>query len=324
MFPLQIVLSLVENIPSIVHGNFIFVDKFTGTFTFPFNYLCIQLLLYSFLYILALFLLNRRIKYIVAMLLIAASVYSASSGFQTFIFVISTSLIILWIGFNSGKLYIPAPLGRLLPLVGFSIFLSSVVYLYLTPDILTKYGQSGYAAYVIEKYKYMGLERNPKFQIYHITSDLLSSGTINALWGNGPTNYLSGASIKYGNPYLKEYGTSGWLGSTSGYTGMPSYVENDVVGIAGEVGITGLIIYLYMFIVPVIFVIRNMGIVAGTMWHAVAIASIATTFFMIFFGAVHLVLSNYIMPIIPILLTSISIKAIEIAKKSTISKMSED
>lgn len=269
IFFMQIIPTFIENMPSIFIGQIFFIDLFMGTFAYGLNPITVQLLFYSFCIILVNYLQTSTKYNLVYFLICMFCIISAQSGLQTAVILIALIPFVLLIMLLPKKFDIPPVKSKLTLAFGFLLITAMVLIIINSPNLPGYHALIEYTGYSTEKALEEGLFETPKFRTYSILYEYWESNEINPLVGNGPGQYLSGGS-GLDNPYVKKIISNPLFFSSGLFSNLLSYPFNNFVGLAGEIGIFGYLVILYIYILPLRYVWKNMQSYHNTFWSPVA------------------------------------------------------
>jgi len=257
IFPLQIIPSFIENIPNMTRGYVFFVDQFTGTFAYNFNYLTVMFLSFGVSFLFVEYLRTKKKKVLIFLLVCVFSIISAQSGFQSFVLFISCIPAYFYVVANSNSFNIGVIKGNI-TLIYFTVVLSLLfLIIIINPDLGGSDYVVSYSEDSAQKVFLEGFAETPKVRTYEILFENIFNGRINPLFGLGPGQYLSGAAGKYGNQYLKFIEGNPMLFKSGLFSNMLTFPHNNFVGLVGETGLIGYIIVLSMFLIPFLYVSKN-------------------------------------------------------------------
>jgi hypothetical protein len=257
IFPVQIILSLIDNWQIVLGGHVLLGDLFAGSFTFPFNPVTVQVLFYSFCIIFIDYIKNRSKKSFIMLLVVLFSIGSAQSGLQTIVILFSLLPFFLMVLLNPESINVKSLQTK------FLIFIFLINFIFLLFIVLSNPEMPGYDIVVeynessTERVMKEGIMETPKIRTYEILFNYWASGKINPILGLGPGNYLSGASMYQESEYIKLFLGNTNIFKSGMFSNMLSYPQNDFVGLSGEIGIPGYILVLLLYIFPIRIIMKN-------------------------------------------------------------------
>lgn len=279
IFPMQIVLTFIDYWQLVVQGKILLGDLFTGSFCFPFNYLSVQVMFYAALIIFAEYIISKTNKLLLFIIILVYGILSAQSGLQTAVLIFFEIPLAFWLIFNPEsiglkRLQTNFIIGVVVTFI--SIFLITV---FVSPELKGYDEVVGYNMLMTEKvFGEIGIDETPKIRTFVIFFENVFNGTINPFLGLGPGEYLSGAAVGSDKSYTNQI-ISNPLYFTSKYTGnMLSYPNNNFVGIAGEIGIIGYILFFAIYLIPYRYILKNRINYFNTFWHSTFIGFIGISF----------------------------------------------
>jgi hypothetical protein len=268
---MQIIPTFVENTPQIVRGYIFFVDQFTGTFTYGGNYSTTQFLIYACCILFINYLQIPNIKSLFWFIACLFCIISAQSGFQTAIIFLFICPWVISVFINSGNSDIKT-FTTLFKFLYIIITLLLLNYLILNVTGLRGIGYVyEYSESITDVSLNEGIFELPKFRTYNILYDYWAKGEISPILGIGPCGYLSGAAFYAGSKYYTELIANKLYFRSSFRSNVLTFPQNSTVGIIGEVGIFGYIVYIILYFMPFVFIKRNLKRYFKTFWSPVAV-----------------------------------------------------
>jgi hypothetical protein len=296
IFSLQLILTTIDNIRYILQGYILLSDNLTGSFTFPFNWVATQLLVYSSCMFFSMYLYTKNKKAAIAILICAFFILSAQTGFQTFYNLLFLIPFFFYVNVNSIRLDLGI-IKSTFYIVMVVIFLF-IGYFVLREfkdlpgyDLIYTYNELG-----AESIKESGLAEYPKFKIYEIFFNFVSKGEINLITGVGPGNFLSGAGIGSHNKFYELLFLNPFFFKV-GITNTGAFIGNSFLGILGEIGILGMILVYSLYIIPFRFVVRNITEYIGTPFMPVAVGAIGVFLSVVGFSFVWNAFEDFAIPV---------------------------
>ncbi|MCX6158495.1 MAG: hypothetical protein NTY74_11010 [Ignavibacteriae bacterium] len=279
IFPMQIVLTFIDFWQLVVQGELLLGDLFTGSFCFPFNNLTVQIMFYALFIVFSEFIITRSKKYLWFVMVLVYGILSAQSGLQTAVILFFSIPFALWLILNPETLGLKRLQTNFIFGLSFVIISMFLLVLFVSPELKGYDGVITYNVSMTEQvFGEIGILETPKIRTFEILFDNILNGSMNPFLGLGPGGYLSGASMVDNKSYMEQI-LSNPLYFTQKYTGnMLAYPTNNFVGITGEIGIIGYILFFSIYLIPYKYVLRNRYIYYNTFWHSTFIGFVGLSF----------------------------------------------
>ena len=278
--------SIAVNFKKMLKGDFFWVDDFTGTFTFPACEHAAFLLTIVLFVFLGKYFTHKNNKFLVVAVFAFFGIISAQVGTMTvmLLFVISVffSVLVLFphkFGLSSFK-------GRFTILVGFVSIFFIGLFVWLDYDnpryrSVVGYSQKKFEQRVLFSSQFSEI---PKILSYYNLGQAYISGEINPLLGAGPANYLTGLGKSISSsPLIEKYGSK----SLYKVVGQAESQQNSVVGLAGEIGLIGFIVYISLVFSIFRHLWHNKNYFYKSEWHGLFIGTIGSFIFYLFYASIQ-------------------------------------
>jgi hypothetical protein len=269
IFPMQILLTLIDYWQLVVQGEILLGDLFTGSFCFPFNYLSVQVMFYAVFIIFSEFIISKTRKYLFFIIILVYAILSAQSGLQTAVIIFFSIPFALRLILNPETLGLKRLQTNFIVGVVITFVTLFLFVIYLSPELKGYEGVVQYNVDMTEQvFGEIGILEMPKIRTFDILFDNIINGVVNPIFGRGPGGYLSGASLVDNKSYMDEI-ISNPLYFTKKYAGnMLSFPNNNFVGIVGEIGIIGYILFFSIYLIPYKYIMQNRQNYYNTFWHS--------------------------------------------------------
>ncbi|MCK6541060.1 hypothetical protein L6Q79_00100 [bacterium] len=235
---LQLLITTIQNFPSLLVGEVSFGDYAFGTFSFPYVQTSTFLLALSIFYYVSKYFFLRKKKHLMKAGIAFFGVLLASVGFFTILLLLVLFAYFLFlIGTGAGgsrRLILKTVL------IVASIISIPIIVVVMNPDLL--YGFDYIALKIQEILDKPILEIPKVFSFLNLYNMMVNNGSF--LFGSGPGMFLSLAAQKYSTPLWNDYNSTNVL---VGFLGSGDWVENSFVILVGEVGIAGWFSYMLFY-----------------------------------------------------------------------------
>jgi len=231
---MQVFISLVQNFQKLP-GKFFFNDYAVGTFVFPLYERSAYFLAIGFLFFLYKFLITRQTVYILRMVIALYGIMSISVILFTVVFggVVAISI------FYAFTLKIIKGKEMALALI-LMLSLSYPIYLIFTDDSLAS-DSSRHTEKMLEKNEAREWWEIPKIYSFVNLYNMMTEEK-RLIFGSGPGTFLTQFA---GGPIFEKYKTFAIYESSQ--LSSSEFVENSTVGLIGEIGLQGYIVYMLIY-----------------------------------------------------------------------------
>ena len=298
IFPMQILLTYLDFWQLVVQGNILLGDLFTGSFCFPFNYLSVQVMFYSVFLLFPEYIISRKTKYLYFLLVLVYGIIAAQSGLQTAVILFFAIPFAIWLMVNPESLGLKRLQTNFIIGIVFTFITVFLFVLFISPELKGYDEVVNYNLIMSEQvFGEIGLFETPKIRTFEIFFENLFNGTINPILGLGPGEYLSGASLVGDQSYTNKI-ISNPLYFTNKYIGnMLSFPNNNFVGISGEIGFVGYLLFFSIYLIPYRYVLLNRKYYFETFWHSVFIGFIGISFALLGWSFFWNAIEDYAIPV---------------------------
>lgn len=291
-FAFQLIFSVLQNLARIKEGSFLWGDLFIGTFMLPLSPISAGLLAFAFFIFLGLFIVNQHPLHFLGALLAFWGIINAQAGFMTVILVFSVGIWIFYVGVNTRKMNLRRFAPRLSIILFISTIVSLVMILIFSPQTKGWDVSIGYPIQVIEKRIRDPFAETQKFLSYrNFWSIFKSEGKI--VLGVGPAEFLTGAAGKVQSKLTRQYSSLAVLGEV----GAADFLENDTVGLIGEVGVIGWFTYIFFYVWTLLALSRMVRKISDPIWKGRTLGVFGGTIFILLYSFGWIIFESPVEPV---------------------------